>query len=122
MNINELIILIVIGLAGGFISGSFGVGGGIVIVPALVFILGLTQHQAQGTSLAMMLAPIGLLAAWNYYRSGYINVKFAVILMIAFILGAYFGSLFAINLTDTWLKRLFGVLMVFVGIKMILGK
>jgi len=122
MNINELIILIVIGLAGGFISGSFGVGGGIVIVPALVFILGLTQHQAQGTSLAMMLAPIGLLAAWNYYRSGYINVKFAFILMIAFILGAYFGSLFAINLTDTWLKRLFGVLMVFVGIKMILGK
>ncbi|MBL7111816.1 MAG: sulfite exporter TauE/SafE family protein [Bacteroidales bacterium] len=122
MTIPEILILIIVGLFGGFIAGTLGVGGGIIIVPALVFILGLTQHQAQGTSLAMMLAPIGILAVANYYKSGYVNIKFAIILMLAFILGGYFGSLFAINLSDLWLKRIFGVLMMVVGVKMVLGK
>ena len=122
MTIPEIFILVFVGLLGGFIAGTLGVGGGIIIVPALVFILGLSQHEAQGTSLAMMLAPIGILAVFNYYKTGYVNFKFAIILMITFVLGGYFGSLFAINLSDIWLKRIFGVLMMVVGIKMVLGK
>ncbi len=120
MTLNEVFILIGIGLLGGFISGSLGVGGGIVIVPSLVLILGLTQHEAQGTSLAMMLAPIGILAAINYYRAGHVNIWYAVILMAVFILGGYLGSLFAINLPATALKKIFGVLMLIVGLRMII--
>ena len=120
MTLYEVLMLIVIGLLGGFISGSLGVGGGIIIVPSLIFILGLTQHQAQGTSLAMMLAPIGILAALNYYRAGHINVGYALILMAVFILGGYLGSLFAINLPATTLKKIFGVLMLIVGLRMII--
>ncbi len=112
--------LIAIGLLGGFVAGSLGVGGGIIIVPALIFILGLTQHEAQGTSLAMMLAPIGILAAFNYYKAGYVNVRYAVILMVVFILGGYFGSLFAVSLPDAALKKIFGVLMLIVGLRMII--
>ena len=120
MTVYEVVMLIIIGLLGGFISGSLGVGGGIIIVPSLIFILGLTQHQAQGTSLAMMLAPIGILAALNYYRAGHVNVGYALILMAVFILGGYLGSLFAINLPATALKKFFGILMLIVGLRMII--
>jgi uncharacterized protein len=119
MTAYEVIVLLVIGLLGGFVAGSLGVGGGIIIVPSLIFLLGLTQHQAQGTSLAMMLAPIGILAAINYYREGHINIGYAIILMIVFIVGGYFGSRFAINLPATALKKIFGVLMLIVGLRMI---
>ncbi|KPK81341.1 MAG: permease [Bacteroides sp. SM23_62_1] len=122
MNLHELIILLLIGLFAGFISGTFGVGGGIIIIPALVFILGLSQHQAQGTSLAMMLAPIGIFAVFNYYRAGYINIRFAIVLMIAFIAGAYLGSLSAINISSLWLKRMFGLLILAVGLRMIFSR
>lgn len=122
MNLSELIILLFIGLFAGFISGTFGVGGGIIIIPALVFILGMSQHQAQGTSLAMMLAPIGIFAVYNYFRAGYINIRFAVVLMIAFIAGAYLGSLSAINISSLWLKRMFGVLILIVGLRMIFSR
>jgi uncharacterized membrane protein YfcA len=122
MNLTELIILLLIGLFAGFISGTFGVGGGIIIIPALVFILGLSQHQAQGTSLAMMLAPIGIFAVYNYFKAGYINIRFAIVLMIAFIAGAYLGSLSAINISSLWLKRMFGVLIVVVGLRMIFSR
>ena len=122
MSLYQVLILLFIGLLAGLLAGTLGVGGGLVIVPALVFILGLTQHQAQGTSLAMMLAPIGLLAALNYFREGYVNIKFAVILAVAFIVGAWLGSYISINLTGITLKRIFGILMLIVGIKMIIGK
>jgi uncharacterized membrane protein YfcA len=119
MTIYEVIVLLVIGLLGGFVAGSLGVGGGIIIVPSLIFLLGMTQHQAQGTSLAMMLAPIGILAAINYHREGHINIGYAIILMIVFIVGGYFGSMFAIKLPATALKKIFGVLMLIVGFRMI---
>lgn len=122
MSLYELIILLLIGLFAGFISGTFGVGGGIIIIPALVFLLGLSQHQAQGTSLAMMIAPIGIFAVINYYKSGYINIKFAIVLMIAFVAGAYLGSLSAINISSLWLKRMFGILIIVVGLRMILSR
>ena len=122
MSITEIIVLIIVGLLAGFISGTLGVGGGIVIIPALVFILGMTQHQAQGTSLAMMLAPIGILAAMTYYKAGHINIRYALILMVAFILGGWFGSQFAVQLPALTLKRIFGALMLIMGLRMIIWK
>ena len=122
MAISDIIILVLIGLSAGFIGGALGVGGGIIIVPALVFIFGMTQHHAQGTSLAVLLFPVGILAVINYYKKGYVNFKFALILIVAFVLGSYFGSLFSISLPESTLKKLFGVLMLIAGLKMIFGK
>ena len=122
MAFSDVLILALIGLSAGLIAGALGVGGGIIIVPALVFIFGMSQHHAQGTSLAVLLLPVGILAVINYYRKDYVNFKYALILMIAFVLGSYFGSLFSISIPDSTLKKLFGVLMLGVGLKMILGK
>jgi len=122
MNAIQILLLILIGLAGGFFSGTFGIGGGIIIVPALVYIMGMIQHSAQGTTLAMMLAPIGILAVINYYKAGYVNIKYALLLMFFFIIGTYFGSKLAVSIPDKMLKQAFGVLMLIVGVKMVLGK
>jgi len=119
MSFYEILILIAIGVLAGFISGSLGVGGGIIIVPGLVFFLGLTQHQAQGVSLGMMLAPIGLLAFINYYKAGYINIKYSILLLVVFFIGSYFGSLMAIQLPAATLKKIFGGLMLIAGFRMI---
>jgi len=122
MSLTEFIILVVAGFIAGIVSGTIGVGGGIVIIPILVFILGFSQHEAQGTSLAFMLPPIGILAAYNYYKNGYVNLKFALILVIVFVIGGYIGSLISINIPDKLLKKVFGVFILLVGIKMIFGK
>ena len=119
MSFNTLIILAVVGLLAGFISGSLGVGGGIIIVPALVFLLGFTQHQAQGISLGIMLAPIGLLAFINYYRGGYTNIKYSLLLLVVFFIGSWFGSKLAVHLPDAVLKKIFGGLMLVAGVRMI---
>lgn len=122
MTSTQLIILLAIGFAAGTLSGIFGVGGGIIIIPALVFFLGLTQHQAQGTSLAVLVFPAGILALMHYYKQGYVNVKFALVLIAAFIIGGYVGSLFATQISGTVLKRVFGVFILVVGLKMVFGK
>ncbi len=122
MSIADVTLIILIGFVAGILSGTLGVGGGIVLVPGLVFLLGFTQHQAQGTSLAMMVPPVVILAAYNYYKHGHVNVQTAVILIFAFIAGAYLGSLLAVNLPDKILRRIFGFFMLFVAVKMILGK
>jgi uncharacterized membrane protein YfcA len=122
MTLHEIIILVLIGLSAGIVSGALGVGGAIVIVPALVFFFGMTQHQAQGTSLAILLFPIGLLAFWNYYRHGYVNIKIAIIVMLAFFVGGYFGSIAAVHLPDKILRIGFGILIIFLGFRMIFTK
>jgi uncharacterized protein len=123
MEFNNLILLIITGILAGFIAGGFGVGGGIIIVPALIFIFKMTQHEAQGTSLAVLSIPIGfLIAAANYHKKGYINYKFAIVLVVTFLIGSYLGSLASINLPAKTLKKAFGVLMLAAGLKMILGK
>jgi uncharacterized membrane protein YfcA len=119
MSINTIIILAVVGILAGFISGSLGVGGGIIIVPALVFFLGFTQHQAQGISLGMMLAPIGLLSFINYHRQGYTNLKYSLILLTVFFIGSYLGSRMAVQLPAATLKKIFGGLMLIAGVRMI---
>lgn len=120
MSFTTLIILILIGLTAGALSGMIGVGGGIIIVPGLVYILGLSQFQAQGTSLALMLPPIGILAAYNYYKANALDWKYATIIAIAFIVGGYFGSKLTLEFIDEkTLKRIFGGIMAVVAIKMI---
>lgn len=122
MTVQQIIILLITGLLAGFVSGSMGVGGAIIIVPFLVFFLGLSQHQAQGTSLMVLVFPVGIFAVMNYFKSGYINMKFALFLIIAFMLGSYLGSLMAINMPAKMLQKIFAGLLVLIGIKMLLGK
>ena len=122
MSFAQLLMLIIIGLISGMLAGVFGVGGAIIVIPALVFILGLSQHQAQGTSLAFMIPPIGILAAWNYWKAGQVNWKFALVLSLTFVVGAYLGSQVSINIPDRVLRKLFGFLMLAVALKMIFSK
>ena len=122
MKVNEIVLLLVIGLLAGIVSGTLGVGGGIVIVPALIFFMGFSQHMAQGTSLVFMLPPIGVFAAYTYYKKDFVNLKYALILLFAFVLGAYLGSLFSVNINDKILRKIFGVFMIVVALKMIFGK
>lgn len=103
-------------------AGMLGIGGAIIMIPALVFFLGLTQQAAQGTSLAVMLPPIGIIAAYNYYKAGQVNIKFAIILAIAFLVGSYFGSKLALNLPQSVLKKIFGLLLLLVAAKMLFSK
>lgn len=122
MNMVQFLTLIVIGLVAGFVSGSMGVGGGIIIIPALVLFLGLTQQQAQGTSIAVISVPVAIVAAINYYKGGFINFKYAGIIILTFVIGAYFGSKLAVNIPAKTLQKGFGILLLLVGLKMILGK
>lgn len=122
MSISQFLILIIIGLVAGFTSGSMGVGGGIIIIPAMVFFMGVTQQQAQGTSIAVISVPVALVAAMNYYKSGYVNIKFAAVIILTFVIGAYFGSKLAVHIPAKTLQKSFGVLLLLVGLKMVLGK
>ena len=119
MSIVTFIILIFIGLLAGLISGVVGIGGGLVIIPLLIFLLGVSQHEAQGTSLALMLPPIGVLAVLNYYSKGFVNWQYAFIIAFTFIIGGYFGSKFAINLKPEILSKVFGFFMLIIAVKMI---
>ncbi len=122
MSTSVLLLLIVIGIVTGVMAGMLGIGGAIIMVPALVFLLGLSQQTAQGTSLAVMLPPIGIIAAYNYYKAGEVNLKFALILAAAFIIGSYFGSKIALNISPGVLKKIFGVLLLLVAAKMLFSK
>lgn len=122
MTVNTILLLIITGLLAGFISGALGVGGGIIIIPSLVFIFGFSQHQAQGTSLALLSFPIGIIAASQYYKKGFVNIKFALVLIVAFFVGSYLGSILSVDLPAKTLKKIFGVLMLVAGVKMIFGK
>ena len=122
MTVNEIIIVLVIGLAAGFLSGSMGVGGGIVVIPSLVFILGFTMHTAQGTSLALMTIPVMLVATLNYYRSGNVNITVAILMALTFVIGGYIGSKLSIHIPEKIMKKAFGVLMIIAALKMIISK
>ncbi|MHB1459774.1 MAG: sulfite exporter TauE/SafE family protein [Armatimonadota bacterium] len=116
------VLLVVLGLCAGGLAGAFGVGGGIIIVPALVALFGFSQKMATGTSLALMLPPIGIAAVVEYYRSKNINVLAAGLIIIGFVLGSYLSAKIAVMLPEVWLKRGFGVLLIVMGIKSLLTK
>lgn len=120
MNMTTILGLIAIGLFAGIISSVVGIGGGIVIVPSMVFMFAMSQKMAQGTSLAMLLPPIGLLAVINYYKAGYVDFKIAGILCIGFLAGSYFGSKLALVLPDQILKKIFGIFLLLIAAKMLI--
>ena len=115
------LVFVVIGLIGGFASGLFGVGGGIVIVPALIYWAGFSQHKATGTSLAVLLPPIGLAAALEYYRHGNVDVRAAIILATMMIIGAWAGAHIANRLPGPYLRLAFGVFISGLGVYLIYG-
>lgn len=121
MSVVTIILLIVIGIAAGMLSGLVGVGGGIVIVPALVYLLAFSQKQAQGTSLAILLLPIGILAVLNYYKDPQVNldVKVVALIIVGFLAGSYFGSKLALALPDATVKKIFAIFMLLIAIKML---
>jgi hypothetical protein len=114
-------VLLVLGLLVGVLSGLIGVGGGVVLVPALVLLFGLPQHLAQGTSLAMLLPPIGVLAVYDYYKRGHVDLRMAALLCAGFVVGGLLGAKLAGSLPPPILRRVFGVALLGVSLKMILS-
>ncbi len=119
MSVTTLIILLFIGLFAGFLSGLVGIGGGIIMVPTLVFFLGLTQKQAQGTSLGVLMLPVVALAVWQYHKQGQINFNYVFLIAVAFITGGFLGSKLALSLSDDKMKKIFAVVLLLLSIKML---
>jgi hypothetical protein len=113
---------LVLGLIAGAFSGLIGIGGGTIIVPALVFLCGLSQHRAQGTTLALLVPPIGFLAAWTYYKQGYVDLKVAAFICIGFFFGGLLGAKLATKLSNIVLERVFGIALFLISLKMIFVK
>ena len=122
MNFGVIIILIFIGLFAGVFGGFVGLGGGVIMIPALVYILGMSQHAAQGTSLAVMLPPIGILAAYNYWKAGELNMNYAMIIAAAFVIGGYFGSKFALQMPVAMMKKIFAFALIIMAVNMLIRK
>lgn len=117
-----IILLLIIGLLAGILSGLIGIGGGIIVIPALVLLLGFSQQTAQGTTLAMMVPPIGLLAAWAYYKEGFVDVRAAAIICAGFILGSFFGAKYATGISQDTLRKIFSIILLGVAVKMFFTK
>lgn len=122
IEIMKILLFLLLGLFAGTFSGLIGIGGGTIIVPALVFLFGLTQHQAQGTTLALLVPPIGFLAAWTYYKEGYVDLKIASLICIGFFFGGLLGARVATKLSNIALERVFGVALLLISLKMIFAK
>lgn len=123
-NVNSelsILLLLLIGFASGVASGLFGIGGGVLIVPGLVYLVGLSQHRATGTSLAVLLPPIGLAAVFEYYRHGNVDLRAAIVVAGALFVGAWVGAVYANQLSGPYLRLVFGVFIVVLGASLILG-
>jgi len=119
METQTILIVILIGIAAGMLSGLVGIGGGLVIVPALVYFLGMSQHSAQGTSLGLILLPVGILAVLAYHKQGHVDPKIVGLLAIGFVAGSFFGSKISLSLPQETVKKIFAVLMIIIAVKMI---
>jgi uncharacterized protein len=115
------LLYILVGIVAGVLSGLVGIGGGVIIVPALVFLFGMSQHHAQGTTLALLIPPIGILAAWTYYKAGYVDLKVAGLVAVGFISGSYLGARVATHISDSTLEKVFGVVLLLIALKMIMS-
>ncbi len=118
----NLLFYILLGLVAGTFSGLIGIGGAIIIIPCLVLLFGLSQHTAQGTTLALMVPPIGLLAAWTYYKHGFVDLKIAGLICLGFFAGGLIGAKFAAEIPDEILRKIFGVVLLLASLKMIFFK
>ncbi|MDD2986643.1 sulfite exporter TauE/SafE family protein [Flavobacterium sp.] len=121
MTTTTFLLLLGIGLLAGLLSGLIGIGGGVIMVP-LLLILGLSQHQAQGTSLTVLAVPVTALAAFTYYKEGHVDWRYAAVMAVFFVIGGYFGSKFAIHIEEKVLKKIFGVVLLLMAGKLIFGK
>lgn len=110
-----------LGLGVGTLSGLIGIGGGVLITPALIYLFGFSQHDAQGTTLALLVPPIGLLGAWTYFQKGYVDVGVAALICLGFVFGGLIGAQFAVGIPEQFLRRVFGTAMVLLGIRMVLS-
>ena len=119
MDTNTIFLLILIGLLAGTMSGMVGIGGGVIIVPCLVLILGFTQHNAQGTSLGLLLLPAGILAVINYYNTGNIDLRAVAIMFLAFVAGGWLGSKIALSLPQETVKKIFAIVLFYTAFKML---
>ncbi len=114
------VLYVMIGIFAGTASGLIGIGGGIIIIPCLVYIFGFSQHSAQGTTLAILIPPIGLLAAWIYYKHGYVNLPVAGLICLGFVLGGYIGAKFAVGFSEIALRKIFGACLLVIAGYMII--
>ncbi|MDD5428474.1 MAG: sulfite exporter TauE/SafE family protein [Candidatus Omnitrophica bacterium] len=118
----SILLYLILGLIAGTLSGVFGIGGGTILIPGLVFLAGLSQHEAQGTTLAIMLLPIGLLAVLKYYHSGHVRFDIAAFICIGFLIGGLLGATIAVGMPNLTLKRAFGVFLMVVALYTIFAK
>ncbi len=119
MSVQTIALLIVVGLVAGMLSGLVGLGGGVIIVPALVYLIGFSQHQATGTSLGILLLPAGIFAVMNYYKKGYIDVKVVLILFVGFLVGGWLGSKLSVSMPENTLKKVFAVALLLIAGKVL---
>lgn len=119
MNMSLVITLILIGVFAGMLGGLVGVGGGIIIVPALIYFASMSQHEAQGTSLGVIIMPVGIFAVWNYYQKGFVNFKYAAIIAVGFLVGGYLGSKISLSISQDVLKKIFATLMIVIAVKIL---
>ena len=122
MDIQIVLSLVLIGVLAGILSGLVGVGGGVIMVPLLVLLLGFNQHQAQGTSLAVLVVPVTAVAVYTYHKEGFIDWRYVGIIAMFFVIGGYFGSKIAVSLDQKMLKKVFGFILLLIAGKMLLGK
>jgi len=119
MNAESVMLLVAIGIAAGVLSGLVGVGGGLIIVPALIFFLGFTQLQAQGTSLGLLLLPVGVFAVINYYKAGHIDLKVVAVMSLAFVAGGWVGSKLALRLDQEIVKKIFAIVLFYSAFRLL---
>ena len=122
MDMVQILLFLLLGLVAGVLSGLVGIGGGTIIIPTLVFLFGFTQRKAQGTTLALMVPPIGILAAWTYYKQGFVDIRAAVFIVLGFFLGGLLGARVAVGIPDAMLRKVFGVYLLVVAAQMFFGK
>ena len=122
MSTTTLVLLVFLGLLTGGLAGIMGISGGVILIPALIYIFGFSQQQATGTSLAVLLPPIGFFATYNYYKAGYVNMKYAIIIAVAFMVGSYFSSKFLINMPENAIRKIFSVFLILIAVKMFFKK
>ncbi len=119
MDTTTILIIIGVGIAAGILGGLVGVGGGIIIVPSLVYFIGFSQKTAQGTSLALIMLPVGILGVLQYYKQGHVDFRVVGILAVGFFVGSYFGSKISLSLPQETVKKVFAILMILIAIKML---
>ena len=119
MSVQTIALLLLVGLLAGMLSGLVGLGGGVIIVPALVFVLGFSQHQATGTSLGILLLPAGIFAVINYYKKGYVDMNVVLLVFAGFLIGGYLGSRISVSLSEALLKKIFGVVLLLIAGKVL---